>query len=374
MTVLHIDGRGNSRPFAHGDALLSRLEAIKLSGDSFSTWAQHQNADAFDTLLAKDSGLAARIKGVRVDGYEEVYNADAFSDAGGLALARDLDFVHQKVLEEASPANNALNMFATGTGIPQGARTHSVRRLLYDGEAAWHRGGNNAPRVGVRQKEEQFPVRHIVTSVEMNLFEMMSSNFANLNAYQRKLRGARKVMEKFLNHALWNGDEDQGYKGVLNYPYLAKKTAATAFDGSATAAAMLAELNSAANYPGEQSGAVFMPNRMVTSPRVKNLLMQTQNSTASDTTLGEYFLRNNDEIARIEAARELKDFNGVSGVDAILFYNDEPDSISHETVAGIQILPRQVFGFDEVTYMYMSTGGIVMRDAGNNILLLVTAA
>lgn len=351
---------GKVERFQHSDVLLGMISEAHQRFEGHPdpmTQLRRTRDSAFYLNMAEKRGIR---------------RGDAFADVGGLHLPRDLEYLHAQVLEEKRPVPNAMKLFPTSQTIPPGARTHTVRRMMEDGEARWYRGGKDVPSVGISQKEEQFPVKHIVTSIRTNHFELLSSNFAGLNEQGRKLRTARRIMESFLNDKLWNGDDDQNYKGVLNYPFLAKKVSAVAFDGTATAADVLAEMNAAANYPTENSFSVFAPNRCATSPRVRNFLMNTQHSLASDTTIGEFFTRVNAHISVIEEAWELKDAGG-TGVDGILFWADDPDAIAHEAAQGLTILPAQSFGFDNITYMYMSTGGIVMRDAGNNILLLVTA-
>ena len=143
--------------------------------------------------------------------------------------------------------------------------------------------------------------------------------------------------------------------------------------GGGTVTQILGVLNDAANYPQEVSGSTFAPNRAVTSERVRNFLMNTRLGTVNDTTIGEFFTKNNEHINAIESAHELKDFGGTD-VDAILFYNDDVDGISNELVQGITPMPAQIFGFESITYIYMSHGGLIMRDSGNNILLLVPVA
>ena len=321
--------------------------------DAMNEWRRDSNQEYFEEL--------ARKNGVRTD---------ALGPAGGMHMPRQLEHIHARVLEEKHRTPNGLTQFAVSSEVPVGARTHTVRRFLEDGEAAVYRRGHNIPRVGLGQVEEEFPVRHYVTSFASNHFESLSSGFANTSEEERKMRTARKVLERFWNEKIWNGDDDHGIYGIKNYPYLARKVAAFALNSSSTPDQILGELNDAANYPQETSGSVFAPNRMVTSERGRNYLMNTRIGSVNDTTIGEFFVKNNEFINAIESAHEMKDFGG-TGVDGILFYNDDADGISNELVQGITPMPAQIFGFESVTYVYMSHGGVIMRDSGNNILLLI---
>ncbi len=372
--VLHLGSDGRLTP---ADAQLaanvrSMFEMAKLEHGGMRALQQRMDAAYYDNQIANNP--MNRERADRCDGIHVGERADAFGEANGLHIAKDLEYVHARALEEKTQPLNFFKFFRTGDGIPAGARTHTVRRFFTQGEAKFYAGaGSNVPTVSLTQAEEEFPVRHIVTSFETNVFEMMSSGYAGVQEEQRKVRGARKIMDRFLNTVGWNGDAAANYYGVLSYPYLAKKSAATPFDGTAASADdVLAELNAGANYAMEESGGTMMPNRCLTSIRVRNYLMQTQRSTASDKTIGQLFIEQNETINAIESARELRDVGG-TGIDGILFYNDDKDSVCHETAGGVQMLPAQAHQFSSVRFMYMSSGGIVMRDAGNNLLLLVTA-
>lgn len=359
--VLEILPNGRAVPFRHAGAVLGVVNAAI---------AKHgPRTDALDRYRVDSNAVRMRVMAEQAG-----VRTDAFNDGGGLHLPRQLEHIHQRVLEEKRPVPNGLSLFRISNEVPVGARTHTVRRFLEDGEAAVYRGGTEVPRVGVSQVEEEFPVRHYVTSFATNHFEMLSSGFANTNEAQRKMRSARRIMESFINRMTWGiGSNDaHGVYGVLNYPWLAKKIASVLFDGSAAVNDVLAELQDAANYPSQQSKSVFMPNRCVTSTRVRDYLMNTRLGSVNDTTIGEFFTRNNEHIDRIEGAWELRDIAG-AGVDGILFYNDSEDGITNEMVQGLTPLPIQSFGFEDITYLYASHGGVIMRDAGNNILLLVTA-
>lgn len=358
--VIEILASGKARPFKHAGQITGAIaQAVAKYGprhDAMGKWRIDANGPTLRRLA--DRG------GMRMD---------AFNDGGGLHLPRQLEHIHSRALEEAKPVPNGLSLFRISNEVPPGARTHTVRRFLEDGEVAVYRGGTDVPRVGVSQVEEEFPVRHYVTSFATNHFEMLSSNFANTSEAERKMRSARRIMESFLNRMIWGigPNEEHGLFGVLNYPWLAKKIASVLFDGSAAVDDVLTELQDAANFPAQQSKATFSPNRMVTSTRVRDYLMNTRLGSVNDTTIGEFFARNNEHINTIEGAWELRDIAG-TGVDGILFYNDSEDGITNEMVQGLTPLPIQHFGFEDITYLYASHGGIIMRDAGNNILLLVT--
>lgn len=302
---------------------------------------------------------------------------DAFGDNPGAAFARQLEFVHSEILREEHPVPTALQMFPTGSGIPLGARTHTVRRINQTGEADWYRGdGTPVGRVSYARDEVSFPVRTLVTSFDTDVFQMQSMAYANVNDVAERLRSARDLLELKLGEYLWSGDNRVDFYGINNFPYLPRRVAATAFDGTATPADVIAELNNAASYAYEASKQVFFADSIAMSPRVHRYLSTTQFSTASDTTILEYFIRTNPRIqsARVMEAHELENLGGVVGTDGIFFFRAGKEFVANETAGGIQVLPPQFSGFRQQTFLYLQTGGVVMRKLGNQLMLEVVAS
>lgn len=293
------------------------------------------------------------------------------ADAAGVNFARDLDFIRKTVIEEKYAVPNAMRLFRADTSVPVGARSHWVRRGHESGEAAIYRTGMAIPRASVSSDEEEFPVRHIVDAFDVDQFEQDSSGFAGSNTLGRKSRAARNLLVQRMNRLIWYGSEEHGLYGVMNYPWLSKLVSSVAYDGSDSADDVIADLNKWADYASNSSNAVFSPNRMVTSPRVRNYLMSKPRSATTDTTIGRFFLDNNNPgITQIDSAWELQG-TGPGGTDAILFYRDDVESLAYVPVGGMSMLPVQREGFTDTVYMYQSFGGVIMPDVGNNLEVFV---
>jgi hypothetical protein len=364
MTVIDIS-TGQSHPLVSGEGLWGVIDL-----------ALHQRAQGGQDIAPQAAMHLHRQRqdSVNMPRYLEAkgMRRDA-ATAGGNAFPRQLEHVYARLLEEKVPVPNGLSKFRIDQSVPPGARTHTVRRVMYDGQVRVHRGTNeDVPRSGWSQKEQQFPVRHYVTSIATNVFELLSSNYANLGDVERKMRSARRAMDAFINRMTWFGSKADDIYGVLTYPWLPKKIVATAFVAGADPDDVLAELNALVNYPTERSKSVFAPNRLVVSPRIRNFLMNTRIGTVSEMTIGKFFLENNEHISQIESAWELEAC-GPNGEDGILVYNDSEDGVANVIPQGLTPLPQQSFGFDNITFMYASHGGVIMRDVGNNILGFVQA-
>lgn len=355
------------------DARLDGILAdLRRRGRTLGVHRRAENAARFDSLLRKlhDEGYRFDSLAHRMD-----------SGQNGLHLARDLDHRYAEVLREAYPRKNGFLLFPVDSSVPVGARTHTVSRLYSTGSAKVYRAGESIPRVGVSQAEEQFPIRHYVTSFGYSLFDALSAGFANFPLAAELLRTARDVMEEFANRMIWYGSTSDGIYGVLSYPWLDKAVDGVANfyeDGAVSADDLIDRLNYWLDWSKNNSSATFSPNAVAMSPRVRNFLAGKRRAN-TDTSALKWWLDNKASgygISTVSEAWELQSPTGApsSLYDGILFYRNDRQGIANVVPAGFTTLPVQENGFDSTTYAYMSHGGVIMRNVGNNLLVWVKAS
>lgn len=302
---------------------------------------------------------------------------------GGLFLARQLESVAARVLEEPLPPLNGLVLFPTNTEVKPGAISHVVRRVYQRGKANLYRGGQRpVSRVTLTQKEEAFPVRHLVDAFDWSIFEQNSADFANFSLVERGIRAANRAIAELHNSLIWEGSSVDGLYGILNYPWLDKKVVATEFSSSADADEMLAEIFSLIEYPENNSRQAFSPTDVVFSTKLYNFLARTRvkdtTGNGSSTTMLKYIAENNSAgipLARFHKAHELQDLSvGGETLQGVLVYRNDEDGIRVVEVQSTTALPLQQVGFQNSQYFYKSVGGVVMADVGNNLLAYVDLA
>jgi len=357
---------------AIGKAMVGRGVAGIAAMDAYR---EAQHAARFDSALKAGPRFgiaitpeAAKDAGIRVDSVDRF---DSFSPNAGLFMARQLEHIFARVLETPYPEHNGVKYFPINTEVAPGARTYTIRRFSDTGEAVIWRGGGSIPRVGMAQQEESRPVRHIVSSFAYDIFDQMSAQFANIGLVAGLLKACRKAIAEKWNRLIWYGSATSDIYGVLTYPYLAKKSVATSFDGSADPDDVIAELNAMANYAAETSNGVFRSNACMTTPEVRNYLFDTPRSANTDTSIGKWWLENNSAgIKEIKVAWELKEGGSIpAGSHGFLFYKEgDEDAIRNVTPQTFTTLPMQRVGLEDVTIAYQSTGGISMPDVGHNLL------
>ena len=344
----------SGEPFEHKDRLRGALRRYwQRHGDALGAidrYRREHNPRRIDSLMQQ--------AGVR---------RDAFNPQAGLHMARQLEHVYADVLREEFPAQNAFTLFPTDTSVSPGARTHTVRRIYQDGEVVVYRAGVNIPRVGISQQEEEFPVRHYVTSFVYDIFEMISSGYANTQLAAELLRVARDVMNEFANLMTWEGSAEHGIYGVLNYPWLDKKVIPTPFTPASSPDDILAELQKLEQFPDENTLSTFSPNTVAMSSRMYNFLNRTYIGNDKTFSVAKKFIDESKNFSRIETARELQG-TGPGGTDGILMYRRDRLGITNVIPQPFTTLPVQAMGFDNTTFCYMSHGGVIMRNVANNIL------
>ncbi len=334
-----------------------RIAAKRTDSVDQRAWVDLARADSNGELFASFCRRHGITGGARND-----------AEGAGVFMARDLEHRYAEVLKEPLPPMTGFTLFPQDRSVPVGAKTHTMRRLRTSGEAMVHGGQGGVPKVSLSQVEQEANVRHYVDGFEYSLFDAQSAGFANFALVTEKLAAARLICMLFANEKIWKGDNANGIWGILNYPWLAKYVLATRFDGSATPDAVVTALNAFVAYPKDTSGATMAPNRLAVSPRIYTYLTSTPRASGTDTTIAEFFLKSNAVgITKIDVAPELQGA-GPGGTDGMLAYNDGPLGVRNVIVQDFTPLPSEARGFVTETNCYMSHGGILMPDVGNNVL------
>lgn len=305
--------------------------------------------------------------------------ADALP-AGAGSAPRDLEYVRTQVLEEKLPAMNAERLFPADNEVPLGATSHVMQRWVTDGEAQVFRGGSSIPMASAGKVEERFGVAYVVCGVQMNFFQALSVNYANLRTFQAESAAAMRLVKERVERILWGGDVATQLYGVLNYPHLAKEVIGTKFDGTATGPAVVAALANLVGEPRIVSKQVFSPNRLAVSETVHQYLTETQFAAGTDTTIAEFFLKGQagkpNGIKAIEAVHELEadsewmtKAGAPTGLHGILAFRDDTASVRRVVIQEPTWLPiYQSSPLDQTHVIFAATGGIVMPDVGNATL------
>lgn len=344
----------------------ARYDAAGLVGspELLDEWARH-----VDSLCARELGDRPLPACLRGDGRR----VDSLP-AGAPGFARQFEYIRSQILEEKRQPLNAMRMFPVDGSVPLGARKHTSRRALGSGEAQIYRGGDEIPRAQTSYAEETFGVAYVVCAVDTQFFDLLTTDWAGLQQYQRDLRLAMRLVEERLNRICFSGASDAGLYGVLNYPHLAKQVMSVDFTDDSAPEDVAAALYDLASTPLVESGGTFAPSAMAVSPRIHQFLFSRKHSSTggTDLSIGEFFLKSQQAggqgIQRIDMAQELAGI-GPSDEDGILCYRPDLDTVGHVLIQAPSVMPvYQASPLEQTTVVFAATGGVVMPDVGNAIL------
>ncbi len=264
--------------------------------------------------------------------------------------------------------------------VPLGAKTHTWRRMLGQGEAEIYRGGDKFKRASSSRIEEQFPTVYVVCAVETNHLELLSDSFEGRRDFEFESRLAVRLIRERINRIGFFGDAESGLSGILTHPQLAKKVAGLPYTDASSGTALVADINSFVNFARVTSGGTFRPDSLVTSIRQELLFAQTllNVASASAMTARDFFIKGQGGrgISDIIGIQEL---NGVgpagASQDAWFAYDSNTDST--HMVMSQEPSPLPVHAIDPLrnqTLWIAAVGGVVMNDVGSNHLQFATAA
>jgi hypothetical protein len=301
-------------------------------------------------------------------------NAAQRADSDGFWFVRELSHILSRTWQEKYPAQTAWDLFGRNEAVPAGAREFIARRTSARGEARIYRAGTNVPIVKVARSEMTFNIRTLVTSTSTDIFEQAAASFGGFDKAAQEMAGAKRILMERANEIFWRGDTNHQLFGMLNYPFTSEMYSATPFVASSSADDMLDALNTAANFPEEQSNTVLRCDSVVMAPRIYNILAQKQRSAASDTTVLEYWIKTNAQgIRNVSKAHELQ-AAGPGSEDGLFFYRQGPTGPLLTVPQPFAVLPAQQVGFQSVTLMYMTIGSPVMEEPGEQVIVWSPAA
>lgn len=289
------------------------------------------------------------------------------------ALSGDFEFIYNEVLTEPRRPNNYERILPMDTRVPLGAKTHTVRRRLASGQAEIVRGGA-VPVISSSMAEDRFPVVYIAMAVETNYFELLSQSYEARSAFQDDSREAVAAIEARINDLAFNGSKAAGLFGVLDYPELAKSVASVNYVAASDGKQVVADLNRFVNRAEVSSGSALKPDSLAVSLRLRNYLFQTPLGTASDITIGDFFLRGQENIKNVVGIDEFTG-RGPAGAlqDAMFAYEASVSKTAFVMVQPPTALPMWQNGpfTNQVVYV-AAVGGVVMRDVGSNAIQFAT--
>lgn len=257
-------------------------------------------------------------------------NFDALNmDANeGLIFARQLEFMDSTLYNKKYPNKKGRALFPVDYSVPNGAKTFTYK--LYDSQGAFELITNYSDdfrSISKSAKEFTGKIESFGVNVEYSVQDIREAQMAGGALDPTELQTARDLWEEALDNIILNGLPNSNLHGILSHPNV--PVAAVPVGGGAvtewsgkTPTEILKDLNDMV------SGIITLTKGVESADVIAMPLPQyeiintTRMADGTDTTILEFFLRNNSWINRVEPWYKLAGA-GTAGVDVMFAYRDD---------------------------------------------------
>jgi hypothetical protein len=281
-------------------------------------------------------------------------------------FARELEHIKTRTYDVVYPELKALSLIPVSTEAGPGAESITYRQYDQLGVAKIISNyADDLPRADVKGKEFTAPVRSIGESYGYNIQEIRAASMTGKPLEQRRANAARRANDQLVNKIAFFGDTTSGLGGLLsntNIPIVNVPndgTGSSTLFKNKTPDQILRDMNNLVNGVFSLTNGVETPDTLVLPIEQFTYISSTPRSANSDTTILDYFLKNNPLIKRVEWANELKGA-GVGGVDVMVAYKRDPDKLTLEIPQPFEQFPVQEKGLEFVVPCHSRVGGVIV--------------
>lgn len=299
--------------------------------------------------------------------YIESSSAGKFKQDDALFIAQELNYIRSRALEVEHSPLNSFRVFPQETDVPAGAET--ALQLVYDsvGMAKIVADyGDDLPRAEAVATTIASKVYTVGDSYGYNYVELEHARMANVNLEARKALASRRGIDLKLNNIAWFGDADHGIVGFINNANIptvtipADGTGSSALFVDKTPDQIIRDMNSIINEISNNTNGVEMPDTVLMSPAVYDLLESTPKSQYSDRTILEFLRGAHPEVTRWMKIGELNGA-GTGGTDMVIVGVFRPEYIRQENPVRFDQLPVQYRNLEYVVPCVSRTLGVTVN-------------
>lgn len=295
-------------------------------------------------------------------------NYDALNmDANeGLIFARQLEFIDSTLYEEKYPMLKARDLFPIDYSVPAGAETYSYR--VYDSQGAFELITNYSDdfrNITANGRQETGNIESFGAAVEYSIQDIRNAQMAGVPLQNFQFNVARKLWEEKLDKIALNGLADSKLVGILNHPNIPtgavpNGAAATSEWSTKTPAEILADMNAVSSEMIDLTNGVESPDRLVMPHAQYELISTTRMDSGTDTTILEFFLRNNAHISSVTPWYKLKGA-GTAGADVMFAYRYDATAIQLVVPQEFEQFPPQQKNMAFSIPVHARAGGLRVR-------------
>lgn len=281
-------------------------------------------------------------------------------------FARELEYVKARTYDIKFAPMKATSLMPVSTDAGEGAETITYRSFEETGIARIISSyADDLPRADVRGQEFRSPVKSVGCSYGYSHQEIRAAMFANRPLTTMQASAARRANDQKVNRLAWFGDDDYNIQGLLNNANIPSNSVPNDGTGSTTEWVnktpdqILRDLNQITNSILELTKGVEMPNTVLLPIEQYTLIASTPRSSNSDTTILDYFIRNNPYVDMVDWVPELTGA-GPLGVDIFIAYDRNPDKLELQIPMPFTQYPPQERNLEFVINCESRYGGLLV--------------
>lgn len=231
------------------------------------------------------------------------------SDSDGLFFQRQLEAIETQTYDVLYPDLEARECFTTNTFGGAGVTTLTYRSYDRVGKAqVINARATDLPKSEISGKEYSLPVKTVGVAYDFDIDEVAAAQVTGMPLEARRAQASRRGYEEFINDSVWYGNDD--FVGFFSHPQLAQNTVAAGVStntewSTKTPDEILADLNSAVGTMFATTKKIHRPTELWLPVAQWNYIRSTPRSNVSDTTILEFFLKNNEFIKSMEQVKVL---------------------------------------------------------------------
>lgn len=314
------------------------------------------DADLSAIVFQTNAGLSnLRMDEEREDANETVY------------FARQLEFVRSRVYDIKRPPLSAQARFPIDQEVPDWAET--VTYVMFDAAgiakiiASY---ADDLPMVGVSGQEFSSPIRSLGIAYGWSTAEIRAATRSRLNLRTEKAVMARRGNDIKVNQIAWFGDTVSNLPGFLTNPNIPSYTVPADGTGSSklwstkTPDQKIRDMNGIINQVKSQSLGVHNATELWLPIDQDSDIASTARSSTSDTTIKEFFLKNNPGVT-IHTVVELKNVAALSNLNVMVAIENRLENLELVLPMPFGEQPPQANNLSWKVPCESRVGGVIVR-------------
>lgn len=291
------------------------------------------------------------------------YNMDANE---GVIFARQLEYVESKAYDVKYPTLKARELFPVDYSVPTGAQTYTYR--MYDHQGVFSLITNYSDdfkRVNVTGVEVTGKIHSFGAAVEYSVQDVRAAAMAGVPLQDHEVRAARRASEQKLDDIVLNGEAAGNLYGIMTHPNIPNAAVPAGVStttpwSTKTPDEILFDMNDIVTDMIDLTKGVEAPDTLILPHAQYELINNTARSSTSDTTILQFFLKNNAHIKKVESWYKLK--GAYAGpLDVMIAYRNDPEVIEVVIPQEFELFPAQPKNMSFNIPCHARFGGVRVR-------------